>query len=146
MGAFKSSAHRFLSLPGTPMERAGMAAESQTAAAPVPRAAGGEARRLGAYLPASQDAIERALAGGGEGVRLGEALVKAGLVTREQLLDAVHRQRADRLRQCQLFARLSDAELAKLATLVSEVSVGPNEQFLAQDSAGNAMYVLASGR
>ena len=72
--------------------------------------------------------------------------MQAGVVTREQLLDALHPQRADRLRQCHLFARLSDAELAKLAALVSEVSVAANEQFIVQDSVGNAMYVIAAGR
>ena len=113
------------------------------------------ARLLGEYLPVSQADIQRVLArlaranAGGRAVeplRLGEALVEAGLVTREQLFDALHAQRADRLRRCPLFARLTDAELAGLAGLVSEASAAPNEQFIVQDTVGASMYVIAAGR
>src|SRR5688500_17212184 len=114
---------------------------------PAASRASGVARRLGEYLPLSQESIERVLGAAPAGsARVGEVLMSAGLVTREQLLEALHLQRADRLRQCHLFARLSDEELAKLAALVSEVSVAPNDPFIVQDSVGVAMYVIAAGR
>lgn len=117
--------------------------------------AGGDARPLGQYLPVSESDLQRvvddlqAKTGGRapvEPARLGEALVEAGLITREQLFDALYAQRADRLRKCPLFAGLSDAELAGLAELVSEASAATNEQFIDQDTVGHSMFVIAAGR
>jgi adenylate cyclase len=129
-----------------------------TDAAAAAAVANPDARRLGEYLPVSQSDLQVVLeqlkpksrgsdsARAVEPIRVGEALVEAGLVTREQLFDAVYAQRADRLRRCPLFASLTDAELAGLAEQVSEASVAPNEQFIEQDTVGGSMFVIAAGR
>jgi adenylate cyclase len=126
-------------------------------APPTARPASGAARRLGEYLPVPEADLARLIsqpdpaqpprpASAPAPKRLGEALLDTGQISREQLLDALYAQRADRLRACHLFAGLSDAELAGLAELVAEVSVATNEQFITQDTAGRAMYVIAAGR
>src|SRR5678816_630881 len=80
-----------------------MAAAEPTAdaVATASLAAAGEARRIGEYLPVSEEQIREVLSKLGAGAtcdRLGEALLTAGLITRDQLLDALHQQRKDRLR------------------------------------------------
>ena len=116
-------------------------------------------RRLGEYLPGPRAEIERVgrqlfEAGGyppppglgGGRARIGEALVHAGVITRDQLLSALHAQRVDRLRNCPLFARLSDAELRAIAQFATEATAPSGREFITQDAPGRCLYVIAAGR
>ncbi len=118
-------------------------AESQTVVLP---------RRLGDYLPCSAADVEWAIScqrsdsRSGCRKRLGEILVEGQRITPEDLVAALRAQRADRLRQSSLFARLSDDELARMSEIAEEVSLGTGETILEQDQDGDCLYVIAAGR
>src|SRR5690349_7715443 len=83
------------------------------------------ARRLGEYLacdPAAISAALRAPAAGKER-RIGQVLLEQGVITAEQLNQALRAQRIDRLRACPLFADASDPQIGGLLGLVAEVSI-----------------------
>ncbi len=108
------------------------------------------ARKLGSYLQCSPRALASALDRQGlaepRGPRLGEVLLEARAISREDLLASIAAQRADRLRACRLFTGLSPAEVAALAEGVEEISVLAGEQFITQDAPEPYLYILASGR
>jgi hypothetical protein len=107
------------------------------------------ARRLGAYLDCTPDAIESALGhsarDGAQSARLGDVLIAAELISRDDLLASIRAQRVDRLRGCSLFAELSRPLLELLADGFEEVSVDMGEQFITQDESEPYLYVLATG-
>jgi len=111
-----------------------------------------EPRRIGAYLSCPTDAIEWAvavqaaeLASGGV-KPIGEILLEREQITREQLKDALARQRIDRLRQCALFADMSDCELARIGEIADEVNLAAGQELLRQDQRGDSLYTVVSGR
>ena len=107
-------------------------------------------RPLGDYLDVEQAKIDEVLREAalphGPSPRLGQLLVDAGLVSREALIDALHRQRCVRLRACALFAKVSEDTLLELAPLAQEVSVGAGQQFIFQDQVERHFFVIVSGR
>lgn len=106
------------------------------------------APRLGAYLDCSPQALETALGRQVEpdaAKRLGEVLLDAREISRDNLLSSIHAQRVDRLRACVLFEKLQDEDLALLADGFEEISFTAGEQFITQDESDPYIYVLASG-
>lgn len=49
------------------------------------------------------------------------------------------------LKQVQLFASLTDDELAQLAQICREVSAGPGDLVIQQNTTGTEMYIVAKG-
>ena len=107
-------------------------------------------KRLGGYLEVPEarivEALEKAAPDRGPRPRIGQILTDAGLVGRATLIDALHRQRRDRLRTCALFARVREETLLKLAPLAQEVSVAAGHQFIFQDQIERHFFVVVSGR
>ena len=106
-------------------------------------------RRLGDYLGLPSEQVDEAVRKGtpraGPRPRIGQILLDAGLVDRAGLLDALYRQRADRLRACPLFDRVPDETLRELAPMAHEVSVGRGQQFIFQDQIERHFFVIVSG-
>ena len=107
------------------------------------------ARRLGTYIDCPPDAIETALGNHDSGApgdgRLGDVLVAAELISRDDLLKSIRAQRVDRLRDCKLFANLDASLLEVLAEGFEEITVDIGQQFIHQDTPESYLYVLASG-
>lgn len=110
-------------------------------------------RRLAEYLACAPGTIKSALqrqarstVSDGRQKRIGEILQELGTVSQEELEAAVRRQRVDRLRQCYVFASLSQAELNALSTRFREVTVPEGYQFIIQDEQDPTLYVLAVGK
>jgi adenylate cyclase len=107
-------------------------------------------QRLGEYLDVPEERIVEALEqwapAGVPRPRIGQILSEAGLVDRSDLIDALHRQRRDRLRACALFAGVGEDTLLKLAPMAQEVSVHEGHQFIFQDQVERHFFVLVSGR
>ncbi|HKJ23843.1 MAG TPA: GAF domain-containing protein, partial [Myxococcota bacterium] len=118
---------------------------STSAGPPAPRPG-----RLGDYLDLAPERIDGAIsrwtAGHGPRPRIGQLLLQAGLVEREALIEALYRQRRDRLRACALFARVDEDTLLRLASMAQEVSVGAGHQFIFQDQVERHFFVIVSGR
>ena len=104
-------------------------------------------RKLGSYLGIRPETIDEIVARASKAPRhrLGQLLVEAGAIDRAELIDALHRQRADRLRACELFRRVPEATLRELAPLAQEVSVQAGDQFVFQDRAEPYLFIVASG-
>lgn len=109
-------------------------------------------RRLGEYLGCAAQKLEQAAQrqavsrqANPPGKRLGELLLEAGDLLPGELEQALRRQRHDRLRDCALFARLSEDEMDRVCAIVQEVSVPAGGKFIDQDTAGDCFYVIASG-
>jgi adenylate cyclase len=109
-------------------------------------------RRLGEYLDLTPERLHAATqlqvsAGPDQPPRrLGQVLVESGWVTRDCIRAALTRQRAERLRSCELFAHLTDSEINRVCEIASEVSVPSGCKFIDQNTAGDCFYVIASGR
>ena len=104
----------------------------------------GAGRPLGEYLPCTREQLDAALQQQGE-AHLGQALVAAGAITEDELLRALHRQRADRLRLSPLFAGLTDEDLARISPLVHERSLAKDTVLLRQDERGESIFLVATG-
>jgi len=108
-------------------------------------------RRIGYYLPCSEEALRRGLdmqrdlACKGDLRRLGDILYEAGLVQAEDLEAGISKQRLDRLQGCHLFGGLSKNELGRLSDLVREVSVREGETFIAQGHVSDRLFLLVEG-
>lgn len=107
--------------------------------------------RIGEYLPCSGDNLkngldlQKDLAGHGENRRLGQILLEAGVIGRDELEAGLSRQRLDRLRSCRLFEGLSGMELERLSRLVSEKSVEAGRPFLSQGDPSDRLFLLVEG-
>jgi adenylate cyclase len=105
-------------------------------------------RKLGTYLHCSPQVIALALdqqRPNGE-KRLGEILVEAAQISREDLLASILAQRIDRLLACPLFTGLDRDTISALASGFEELSVPAGTRFIEQDSPEHDLFVLASGR
>ena len=108
-------------------------------------------RRIAEYLGCDHGVIQQALlrqkelAGGGIRKRLGEILHEMEAVSRDDLIEAIHDQRLDRLRTSPVFAGLSEGELMAITSLVGETSVMAGEEFIRQDDIGDCFYVVIEG-
>jgi len=116
----------------------------QTDIAPPP------SNRLGEYLDVPEqrivEALEKWAPAVGPRPKIGQILTDAGLVERDALIDALHRQRRDRLRACALFAGVREKTLLQLAPMAHEVSVRAGHQFIFQDQVERHFFVTVSGR
>jgi CRP-like cAMP-binding protein len=108
--------------------------------------------RLGNFLPVSRGVIRGALlkqsdAGhrGGTPARLGDLLIEAGAITREELEVAVRKQRVARLRLCPLFSVLGPTELSAISAKFREVSIPAGQVFIVQEEEDPKLYVVAAG-
>ena len=112
-----------------------------------------EAKRIGDYLVCSPGTLRNAVKKQGQLLKhgkslisIGQTLVENGDITQEELDAAIKKQRVARLRNCPVFANLSDSELAALSTHFIEVSVPMGQQFIIQDDPDPTLYILATGK
>lgn len=110
-------------------------------------------KKLGDYLLCSSAALQnvvnlqdQTLKLGKKPKHIGEILLDSGIISRDELDNAVRKQRVNRLRRSPVFNMLSDAELAAISNRFSEVSVGPGKQFIFQDEPDPTLFILAVGR
>lgn len=111
------------------------------------------ANKLGKYLVISDNTISNFInkcnsakdLDANKKQRIGEVLVDAGLLTQQELDDALKKQRSERLSKCPIFASLSSIELVALSKCFTEVSYGPNEIFIMQGDDDPSLFIIASG-
>jgi len=108
--------------------------------------------KIGQYLACDFETInqglklQQQLAFRGIKKLLGEVLLDLQAITRDNLMEAIHLQRFDRLKISQLFHDLSDDDLKTFSELVHEQSVPAGETFVHQDSLGDSFYLLIYGK
>ncbi len=109
-------------------------------------------RRIGEYLQVPPSAIDWAISVQREELSvgnvkpIGEILLERELITYENLVYALARQRTDRLRQCTLFADLSDADIDWISRRSEEVTLTAGQALTKEDERGDSIYALLSGR
>ena len=110
-------------------------------------------KRIGEYLVVSPGTLKNAVKRQGHLLklkqpvkRIGEILVDNGEITKEDLENAVRKQRIDRIRNCPVFTTLTGTELAALSSKFKEISIPAGEQFIYQDTPDPTLYIIASGR
>tara|TARA_B100001996_G_scaffold376544_1_gene357920 strand:- start:1566 stop:2180 length:615 start_codon:yes stop_codon:yes gene_type:complete len=111
-----------------------------------------EPRRLGEYLTCSRGSIVMAikkklesLERGNDKKGLGEFLLELGIISEEELQNALRHQRADRIRLCPVFNSLTNAELHAIGNHFIEVSVNNGEQFINEGDKDPTLYILVEG-
>lgn len=77
--------------------------------------------------------------------KLGELLVRDEVISPHALCEALHDQRLDRLKASQIFSGLTTDELLQIRNIVLEETACTGEEFINQDTPGDAFFVLASG-
>ena len=109
-------------------------------------------RRLGEYLTCSRGSIVMAikkklesLERGNNNKGLGEFLVELGIITEEELQNALRRQRADRIGLCPVFSSLTNAELHAIGNHFIEISINSGEQFITEGDNDPTLYILVEG-
>jgi len=112
-----------------------------------------KSKRLGDYLVISKGAINSAIeqqinafTRGEEVGKLGETLLKNGVITQEDLDASLRRQRMERLERCPVFSSMTKTDLYALSKHFTEVSVAPGETFIMQGEDDPSLFVIASGR
>lgn len=110
-------------------------------------------RLLGEYLPCSRGSIRigmqkkrDAKLRGQIQKRLGEILIDLDMINREELDNALRRQRADRLGLCPVFESLNSAELSAIGNHFSEVSLDTEKQFIFEGESDPTLYILVDGK
>ncbi len=109
-------------------------------------------RLIGEYLPCPPAEIDWALLvqsaelASGNLRRLGDILIEREQITREDLRDALDRQRVDRLRRCSFFEGLSGEDLRIIGSSAEEFTLAAGGRLLSQDQRGDSIYVVISGR
>ena len=110
-------------------------------------------RRLGEYLTCSRGSIVMAikkklesLERGNNNKGLGEFLVELGIITEEELQNALRRQRADRIGLCPVFSSLTNAELHAIGNHFIEISINSGEQFITEGDNDPTLYILVEGK
>ncbi len=112
-----------------------------------------KSKKIGDYLVCSQAVMQNAVKRQGQAIKagtkpgkLGELLLEAGNISRDELDVAVCKQRVDRLKLSPVFGTLTNAELAAISNRFKEVSIEPGKQFIFQDEPDPTLYILASGQ
>lgn len=109
------------------------------------------ANKIGQYLSLDLEVINKGLESQRQlaykGIRklLGEVLIDLKAITLDDLNEAVHLQRYERLKITQLFRDLSDEDLKHLSELVQEETVSAGETFIQQDTHGDCFYLIVKG-
>jgi len=109
------------------------------------------ASKIGQYLSLDLEVINKGLESQRElafkGIKklLGEVLVDLKAITQDDLNEAVHLQRYERLKITQLFRDLSDEDLKHLSALVQEKTILAGETFIQQDTHGDCFYLIVKG-
>jgi hypothetical protein len=110
-------------------------------------------RRLGEYLTCSRGSIVmamkkklEALEHGANKKGLGEFLLELGIISQDELDNALRRQRADRIALCPVFNSLSNAELHAIGNHFVEVGIGSGEQFITEGKNDPTLYILIEGQ
>ena len=110
-------------------------------------------RRLGEYLTCSRGSIImamkkklEALEHGGNKKGLGEFLLELGIISQDELDNALRRQRADRIALCPVFNSLTNAELHAIGNHFVEVGISSGEQFITEGKNDPALYILIEGQ
>jgi adenylate cyclase len=107
--------------------------------------------KIGQYLSCDLETIndglelQQQLAFKGIKKLLGEVLLDLQVISRDNLMEAIHLQRFERLKINQLFSDLSDKELKQLSELVQEQSLPAGETFIQQDTYGDCFYLIVEG-
>ena len=107
--------------------------------------------KIGQYLSLDLETINKGLESQRElaykGIRklLGEVLVDLKAITEDDLNEAIHLQRYERLKITQLFQDLSDEDLKHLSELVQEQTIAAGETFIQQDTHGDCFYLIVKG-
>ena len=111
-----------------------------------------EPRRLGEYLTCSRGSIVMAikkklesLERGNNKKGIGEFLLELGIISEEELQNALRHQRADRIRLCPVFSSLTNAELHAIANHFTEVSINSAETFINEGDKDPTLYILVEG-
>jgi len=108
-------------------------------------------RKIGNYLGCDESEIGHAIKSqqkkrmSGKKHLLGEMLLEEGAITPEALSMAVLQQRLDRLKNCDIFSKLSIHELMTIREWVAEVSLDLGEEFITQDLQGDSYYIMIQG-
>ena len=107
--------------------------------------------KIGQYLSLDLEVINKGLESQRElafkGIKklLGEVLVDLKAITQDDLNEAVHLQRYERLKITQLFRDLNDEDLKHLSELVQEKTISAGETFIQQDTHGDCFYLIVKG-
>ena len=110
-------------------------------------------RRLGEYLTCSRGSILiamkkklEALERGDNKKGLGEFLLELGMISQDELDNALRRQRADRIALCPVFNSLTNTELHAIGNHFVEVGISSGEQFITEGKNDPALYILIEGQ
>ncbi len=110
-------------------------------------------RRLGEYLTCSRGSIViamkkklEALERGDNKKGLGEFLLELGIISQDELDNALRRQRADRIALCPVFNSLTNTELHAIGNHFVEVGFGSGEQFITEGKNDPTLYILVEGQ
>ena len=109
------------------------------------------ANKIGQYLSLDLETIDKGLESQRQlaykGIRklLGEVLLDLKAITQDDLNEAIHLQRYERLKITQLFRDLSDEDIKHLSELVQEQSVPAGETFIHQDTYGDCFFLIIEG-
>ncbi|UCD32644.1 MAG: GAF domain-containing protein [Desulfobacterales bacterium] len=109
------------------------------------------ANKIGQYLSLDLEIInaglesQRQLAFKGIRKLLGEVLIDLKAITQDDLNEAIHLQRYERLKITQLFRDLSDEDLKHLSEMVQEQTISAGETFIHQDTYGDCFYLIVTG-
>lgn len=110
-------------------------------------------RRLGEYLTCSRGSIViamkkklEALERGDNKKGLGEFLLELGMISQDELDNALRRQRADRIALCPVFNSLTNTELHAIGNHFVEVGISSGEQFITEGKNDPALYILIEGQ
>lgn len=77
--------------------------------------------------------------------RLGEKLVREGIISQQELDNSIIKQRVHRLSKSPIFATLSTMELVTLSKCFTEVSYPANKIFIMQGEEDPSLFIIASG-
>lgn len=108
-------------------------------------------RKIGEYLSLKNTSVDEALELQKELrdrdiVRLfGEILVETGRVTAEELEQALDRQKLDIMKLLPVFHSIPVRDLMVLSSMMEDIFVDQNEEFVSQDSSGDYLYILLTG-
>ena len=110
-------------------------------------------RRLGEYLTCSRGSIVmamkkklEALEHGANKKGLGEFLLELGIISQDELDNALRRQRADRIALCPVFNSLTNTELHAIGNHFVEVGISSGEQFITEGKNDPTLYILIEGQ